>query len=69
MQRPAAMVRPSRQLIASDLISIRAPGRKRAKIITVVVRTCFYDNQGTKHFTKGTYRFLIRIDQKKRCLV
>jgi beta-glucosidase len=68
MQRPAAVVRPSRQLIASDLISFAPQEEKERRLSLPLSELVFYDNQGKKHITKGTYRFLMRIDQKETML-
>lgn len=68
LQRPASMVRPSRQLIASDLVLL-APQEDKEKRLSLPISVLgFYDNQGTKHLSNGTYRFLMRIDQKETLL-
>jgi beta-glucosidase len=67
-QRPAAIVRPVKQLVASDFVSLEPQEERSSNIELPLAELAFYDNQGQKHITSGNYQFVLAIDGKEESL-
>jgi beta-glucosidase len=58
-QRPASIVRPVKQLMASACCSLQAMEEKTISLEIPLDDLAFYDNQGEKHFIGGNYQFIL----------
>lgn len=67
-QRPATIVRPIKQLVASEFVSLGPLEERSLNIELSLTDLVFYDNQGQKHFTKGNYQLVLAIDGKEESL-
>ncbi|MFD2390106.1 glycoside hydrolase family 3 N-terminal domain-containing protein [Enterococcus gallinarum] len=67
-QRPATIVRPIKQLVASEFVSLGPLEERSLNIELSLADLAFYDNQGQKHFTKGNYQLVLAIDGKEESL-
>lgn len=67
-QRPATIVRPVKQLVASAFVSLEPQEEHSLNIELPLAELAFYDNQGHNHLSKGNYRLVLAIDGKEELL-
>lgn len=64
-QRPANIVRPVKQLVSSEFVSLKSKEDRFCSIELPIAELTYYDNQGKSYLPKGIYQFILSIDGKE----